>query len=126
MDSSKSCRFVIFLYSLVLLSLVAATSAQWSELAVPLVRPPPPPPAGRRTVTCTLRQFPSCFQVRARCPVGCPTSCFMDCTLCKPVCSEFSPSPWRVLYFVFQSPGQEMILLIFSLYTYVFMRVWDP
>ncbi|MQM14001.1 hypothetical protein Taro_046929 [Colocasia esculenta] len=101
--STATLSSLLPLLLVVVLSLVQAAAA-WAEfdytiLASPKRSPPPPPapgmrtppppprrPVGRRTVKCTRRQFPKCFLIKALCPLECRTNCFMDCTLCKPVC----------------------------------------
>ncbi|XP_073004631.1 uncharacterized protein [Typha latifolia] len=41
----------------------------------------------KRKVRCRLRAFPTCYMVQLPCPNQCATSCFMDCTLCRAVCT---------------------------------------
>ncbi|KAF8021826.1 hypothetical protein BT93_G2078 [Corymbia citriodora subsp. variegata] len=40
-----------------------------------------------RRVRCHLPFFGRCFLVWFTCPLACPTSCFVDCALCRPVCN---------------------------------------
>ncbi|KAK3422160.1 uncharacterized protein LOC104455801 [Eucalyptus grandis] len=40
-----------------------------------------------RRVRCRLPFFGRCFLMWFTCPLACPTSCFVDCNLCRPVCS---------------------------------------
>ncbi|PWA39040.1 root cap [Artemisia annua] len=54
---------------------------------------PPPPLKGviRRKVRCLSLLFPSCYNQWHFCPVECAKTCFLDCALCKPVCSCNTP-----------------------------------
>ncbi|KAI4302270.1 hypothetical protein MLD38_038044 [Melastoma candidum] len=39
-----------------------------------------------RKVRCRSRMFRTCYNVWKPCPAECPSTCFLDCTLCKAVC----------------------------------------
>ncbi|XP_062086577.1 uncharacterized protein LOC133792688 [Humulus lupulus] len=52
-----------------------------------------PKPKKPKKVKCKDKWYPDCFNKHLYCPEACPTTCFVDCRTCQPLCTQPPPSP---------------------------------